>query len=180
MHGNVPRGAPEIVAQIRLAERDGFASIWMSHLLLVEGYDGPSIVAAAATVTSRIELATFVPFLTRHPALVAHQALTIQALSGNRLVLCMASNHRVLVEQGLGMEFGDPVALLGDYLPVLETLFRGEPVRRLASPYRTRVVPDVPDALPPPVLLPGLRKSMVTLAGACRWVVTIMAGPRGR
>ena len=82
-----PAGRPEIVAQIRLAERDGFASIWMSHLLLVEGFDGPSIVAAAATVTSRIELATFVPFLTRHPALVAHQALTIQALSGNRLVL---------------------------------------------------------------------------------------------
>jgi len=176
---DIPRGAPEIIEQIRRAEHDGFASVWVSHLLLVEGYDGPTIVAAAAQVTTRIELATFVPFLTRHPASMAHQALTIQALSENRLILCMASSHRVFMEHGLGIDFGDPVALLADYLPVLDALFRQGPVRRLASPYRTRVVPDVPGAKPPFVILPGLRRSMVRLAGGLAdGVATIMAGPR--
>lgn len=176
---DVPRDAREIVDQIRQAEEDGFATVWMSHLLLVEGYDGPTIVAAASSVTQRIELATFVPFLTRHPALLAHQAVTIQALSANRLVLCMASNHQIFLEQGLGIDFGDPVALLGEYLPVLDAVMRLEPVRRLSNPYRTRVVPDMPPALPADVFLPGLRPSMVRLAGRLAdGVITTMAGPR--
>lgn len=176
---DIPRGAREIVEQVRQAEADGFAAVWMSHLLLVEGYDGPTIVAAAASVTDRIELATFVPFLTRHPALVAHQAITIQGLSGNRLVLCLASNHQLFLEQGLGIDFGNPVALLEDYLPVLGAVMRLEPVRRLANPYRTRVVPDMPPALPAPVFLPALRRSMVELAGRLAdGVITTMAGPR--
>lgn len=176
---DLPRVAREIVDQIRQAEEDCFDTVWMSHLLLVEGYDGPTIVAAASSVTRRIELATFVPFLTRHPALVAHQAVTIQALSGNRLALCLASNHRVFLEQGLGIEFGDPVALLEEYLPILGTVMRLEPIRRLSSPYRTRVVPDMPPVIPAPVFLPALRRSMVELAGRLAdGVITTMAGPR--
>ena len=176
---DIPRAAPEIVDQIRQAEADGFDAVWMSHLLLVEGYDGPTILAAASTVTQRIELATFLPFLTRHPALVAHQAITLQALSANRVALCLASNHRVFLEQGLGIDFGDPVALLEEYLPILGAVMRLEPVRRLTTPYRTRVVPDMPPALPAPIFLPALRRSMVQLAGRLAdGVITTMAGPR--
>ena len=84
-----------------------------------------------------------------------------------------------MIERGLGIDFGDPVASLGDYLPVLEALCRQEPVRRLASPYPTRVVPDVPGAKPPDVIIPGMRRSMVLLAGRLAdGVVTTMAGPR--
>ena len=96
------------------------------------------LAAAAAVQTDRIRIGTFVPFLLSHPALVAHRALTLQALSGGRSMICLIAGDRVFIERALGVEYGDPVEQLEPYLDVLLPLLRQEPVRRRSRLSSTR------------------------------------------
>jgi alkanesulfonate monooxygenase SsuD/methylene tetrahydromethanopterin reductase-like flavin-dependent oxidoreductase (luciferase family) len=85
-------------------------------------------LAAAATVTSRVRLGTMVtPLARRRPQQVARQVVTLDHLSGGRVVLGV----------GLGddfdyVAFGEPLAgrgrRLDDALTVLTGLLSGEPV----------------------------------------------------
>ena len=79
------RPLDEILAGIREAAEEGFASAWLPQ---VSGYDTLTILALAGHETPGIELGTaVVPTYPRHPLMLAGQALTVQAASGGRLAL---------------------------------------------------------------------------------------------
>ncbi|MGH2871541.1 MAG: LLM class flavin-dependent oxidoreductase [Solirubrobacteraceae bacterium] len=125
-------GPPRIVAAATLAEELGFDAAWVGdHLSCpAPGLDAPACLAAAAAVTSRIGLGFSVMLLgLRPPAWAAKQLITIDQLSGGRLLLGV----------GVGGEFpeefaaaGVPVrqrgARLDDSLAVLGDLLTGMPV----------------------------------------------------
>lgn len=91
----VERGVswPEVAAIARAAEEVGFDSVWVGdHLLYREPDRGPweawTQLAALAQLTGRVTLGPLVACLAFHPPLVtARMALTVQAVSGGRLVL---------------------------------------------------------------------------------------------
>jgi alkanesulfonate monooxygenase SsuD/methylene tetrahydromethanopterin reductase-like flavin-dependent oxidoreductase (luciferase family) len=84
-------GEPFEVAQAaRLAEQVGFASIWVGDHLKCPApvLDAPTCLAAAATVTTRVQVGFSVMLLGLRPlAWTAKQLATLQHLSGDRLRL---------------------------------------------------------------------------------------------
>lgn len=91
----VERGVPwnEVAAIARAVEGLGFDSLWVGdHLLYEAPRRGPweawTQLAALAQLTERVTLGPLVACLAFHPPLVmARMALTVQAISGGRLVL---------------------------------------------------------------------------------------------
>lgn len=84
---------PEQLAIARAAEEVGFDSVWVGdHLLYRDPDRGPweawTQLAALAQGTERVTLGPLVACLAFHPPLVlAKMAMTVQAISGGRLVL---------------------------------------------------------------------------------------------
>jgi F420-dependent oxidoreductase-like protein len=117
--GLVATGAPvsKIVEDIAAAENLGFPSYWLGQLAIP---DILTVYAVAGTATSRIELGTaVVPTWTRHPLMLAAQALTVQQACGDRLALGIGLAHKPLVEGRLKIPFTRPAKHMDEYLSVL-------------------------------------------------------------
>jgi alkanesulfonate monooxygenase SsuD/methylene tetrahydromethanopterin reductase-like flavin-dependent oxidoreductase (luciferase family) len=123
--------APPFVAEFaRLAERHGYAGIaFTDHPAPTvrwtaaggEGSADPLVsLAYCAAVTSSIELVTFVLALPYHnPFRLAHQAATLDALSGGRLTLGLGTGYLRGEMRAMG---ADPDARLASFDAVLETM----------------------------------------------------------
>jgi len=153
-------GPPQIVAAATLAEELGFDAAWVGdHLACpAPGLDAPATLAAAAAVTRRIELGFSVMLLgLRAPAWAAKQLITIDVLSGGRLLLGV----------GVGGEFpeefmaaGVPVtqrgARLDDALHVIRDLLTGRAVDYEGRSQTVRSPGLEPFmAAPPPIYVGG-------------------------
>ena len=79
-------GAPDVEGHVKGAvdaENDGFDSIWYGQIF---GPDVLTVIAMAGERTSRVEFGTsVVPTYTRHPTVMAAQALTTQAARTSQL-----------------------------------------------------------------------------------------------
>jgi probable F420-dependent oxidoreductase len=123
--------APPFVADFaRLAERHGYAGIaFTDHPAPTvrwtaaggEGSSDPMVsLGFCAAVTSSIELVTFVLALPYHnPFRLAHQAATLDALSGGRLTLGLGTGYLRGEMRAMG---ADPDARLASFDAVLETM----------------------------------------------------------
>jgi probable F420-dependent oxidoreductase len=123
--------APPFVGEFaRLAERHGYAGIaFTDHPAPTvrwtaaggEGSSDPLVsLAYCAAVTSSIELMTFVLALPYHnPFRLAHQAATLDALSGGRLTLGVGTGYLRGEMRAMG---ADPDARLAAFDAVLETM----------------------------------------------------------
>jgi F420-dependent oxidoreductase-like protein len=163
MIGNVggTATAAELVDQARAAEAAGLDSAWVSQGF---GWDAFLALAVAAHVP-RLEFGTaVVPTPGRHPVALASQALSMQAVSGNRLTLGLGAGIGLLTASRYGLPTDRPVRRMRDYLDALIPLLSED---------------SVPEAVAPPVLLAALGPAMLRLAGErAAGTVTWMAGPR--
>lgn len=121
LYPNAPASA--LVRTAQLAERSGYARIWMadSHLLWREPH---TMLGAIAQVTDRIGLATCVTNpLTRHPTVTAAAFATLAELSGGRATLGISVGDSSLKSMGLKPA---TMARLADCIRDLRALFAGE------------------------------------------------------
>ena len=147
------------------AESAGFASFWMPQ---VPGYlDAMTAITVLGQATDRIELATaVVPIQTRHPMIMAQQALTTQVVCGGRFTLGIGPSHHWIVNGQLGLPYDRPAHLVSDYLEVLQASFAGSGTVDIENDsYRVHGTVDVTDAFDMPVLLAALGPTMLRLAG---------------
>jgi F420-dependent oxidoreductase-like protein len=128
----------------------------------------------------RIELGTAViPTYPRHPWVMAQQALTTQAVIGNRLALGIGLSHQLVIEGMWGMSFAKPILHLREYLEVLVPLSKGEAVSLQGATVTARGSVDVPGAAPFPVLVAALGPQMLTLTGQLAdGTITWCVGPK--
>lgn len=161
------------------AESAGFTSFWMPQ---VPGYlDAMTAVTLLGQATERIELGTaVVPIQTRHPMIMAQQALTTQVACGGRFTLGIGPSHHWIVNGQLGLPYDRPAHLVRDYLDVLDVSLVGAGrVDVENASYRVHGTVDVADAVEMPVLLAALGPTMLRLAGErTRGTVLWMADER--
>jgi F420-dependent oxidoreductase-like protein len=154
-----------LLADGKASESEDFASFWIPQ---VRGYlDAMTAVALLGQVTERIEIGTaIVPIQTRHPLIMAQQALTTQIACSGRFTLGMGPSHHWIISDQIGLPYERPARLVRDYLDVLDAAFAGSGAVAVDNDnYRVHSPVDVSDALEMPVLLAALGPTMLRIAG---------------
>jgi F420-dependent oxidoreductase-like protein len=147
------------------AEAQGFASFWFPQ---VPGYlDAMTAVALLGQVTERIEIGTaVVPIQTRHPLIMAQQALTTQVACSGRFSLGLGPSHHWIISDQLGLPYDRPARLVRDYLDALTAAFAGPGTVDVDNDnFRVHSPVDVTDSFDMPVLLAALGPTMLRIAG---------------
>jgi len=159
----------------RAAEDAGLDSIWVyDHLLFrfppepTSGiYEAWSILAALAADTSRVELGTLVmalPF--RNPAVLAKMAITVDEISGGRLMLGIGCGWHEPEFEAFGVPYDHRVSRFEEGLAVLLPMLRGERVDFAGRFHRAdggEILPLGPRANGPPLLIAGKGPRMLRL-----------------
>jgi F420-dependent oxidoreductase-like protein len=170
-----------LLVAMERADALGLHSVWMPNVSS-RGFDAATALALGGARTRRVELGTFVvPSFTRHPVVMAQQALTAQAATGGRFVLGIGLSHRVAMEGQLGFDFSRPIRHMREYLTCLAALFSGQSVDFTGEEFRIRdftLIPP-PGVTPPPILVAALGPQMLRLAGRLSAGTAIwVGGPR--
>ncbi|WIX79779.1 TIGR03564 family F420-dependent LLM class oxidoreductase [Amycolatopsis carbonis] len=171
-----PASAAELVGQARAAAAAGFSTAWVSQAL---GWDAMVALGALGSV-SGIALGTaVVPVPQRHSLVLAGQALSVQAATGNRLTLGIGAGIAAMVGPMFGLPVDRPARRLREYLEVLIPLLRGESVAFSGETLTAFGSVAVPGARPPSVLVAAMGPAMLRVAGELAdGTVTWLAGPR--
>ena len=122
--GGPPAGAVEAVAE---AERLGFDSVWCAEAY---GSDALTPLAWWGSQTTRLRLGTgIVQMSARQPTATAMAAMTLDHLSGGRVILGLGASGPQVVEGWYGMPFEKPLARTREYVHVLRDVWaRRDPV----------------------------------------------------
>ncbi len=135
----LPSGVPgveaaSLVEWARRADAVPFASLGVIDRFVYDSYDPFAILAAAAAVTRRVQLATTIAIgPLRTTAAMAKTAASIDALSGGRFVLGLAVGARPDDYAVAGVDYRQRGRLLTEQLDQLLTLWEGNdlgPARR--------------------------------------------------
>jgi F420-dependent oxidoreductase-like protein len=154
-----------LLADGKAAEHQGFSSFWIPQ---VPGYlDAMTAVALLGQATGRIEIGTaVVPIQTRHPQIMAQQALTTQVACSGRFTLGIGPSHHWIISDQLGLPYDRPARLVRDYLDVLNAAFCGPGAVAVDNEsYHVHGPIDVTDAVEMPVLIAALGPAMLRIAG---------------
>ncbi len=124
---------PEIRDTALECEELGFDSIWVyDHLLYREKkgetigiWEGWSMLAALAACTQRVEIGPLVTCNSfRNPALLAKMALTVDEISGGRLVLGMGAGWNQPEFEAFGFPFDHRVDRFEEALQIIRPLLK--------------------------------------------------------
>jgi F420-dependent oxidoreductase-like protein len=116
--GGPPPGAAETV---READRLGFDSVWTA-----EAYGSDALLPLAwwGSATEHIKLGTsIVQISARTPAATAMAAMTLDHLSGGRLILGLGVSGPQVVEGWYGQPFAKPLARMREYIGILRDIW---------------------------------------------------------
>ena len=119
--GGPPPGLEESVLE---AERLGFESIWAA-----EAYGSDALMPLAwwGSRTERIKLGSaIVQISARTPAATAMAAMTLDHLSGGRLILGLGVSGPQVVEGWYGQSFAQPLARTREYVGILRDIWARE------------------------------------------------------
>jgi F420-dependent oxidoreductase-like protein len=165
-----------IVADARTAAEQGFSSYWLPQIF---GVDALTTLAIVGREVPTIELGTaVVPTYPRHPMMLAAQARTVQAASGNRLTLGIGLSHKIVIENMLGYSFAKPGTHMREYLSILMPLIHGEAADFDGEDLHAHLSLSPIDGEPCPVLVAALGSKMLELAGSLAdGTILWMTGP---
>lgn len=118
---------PGVEDSIRIAEDLGFDSIWTAEAY---GSDALTPLAWWGAKTSRIKLGTAIAQLSaRTPAATAMAAMTLDHLSGGRVILGIGASGPQVVEGWYGQPYNRPLERTREYVQIMRKIFaREEPV----------------------------------------------------
>jgi F420-dependent oxidoreductase-like protein len=170
---------PEVIDAVVDAERDGFARAWFGQRT---GWDPLTLIAAVGDRAPRIGLGTAVVVTwSRHPLVLAAEALTVQAAVQGRFTLGIGPSHQMIVESRYGLRWQRPGQHVEEHLDVLSPALRGESVElhgETVTAVGGMTVPGPP--APPPLLLAAHGPRLLRLAGEkADGVITTWTDARG-
>ena len=110
----------EIVECAKYAEELGYESAWMA-----EGHGGDqfTILTACALATKRILLGTSISSVyVRSAPTIAMAAACVDEFSQGRFILGLGSSHKVQVEKEHGLEYGQPIQRVREFVETIRRL----------------------------------------------------------
>lgn len=128
---------PEYREMIRVAEENGFDSVWLGDHLLYRGDGRPergpweawTMLAALAAETERVEFGPLVACAAFHPpAVLAKMAATIDEISGGRFVLGLGAGWNQPEFDAFGIPFDRRAARFEEALAIIAPLITGDRV----------------------------------------------------
>jgi F420-dependent oxidoreductase-like protein len=145
------------------AEAAGFSTYWVAQVGLI---DALTVIGAHGHTGSDMRLGTAViSTWERHPHMLAAQALTTQALVGERLVVGIGLNHQPHVEEHLRMEWHRPVRHLLDYLAILGDLLETGSASFQGEVWSFEGTAAKPSAGVPKVMVAALGEQVLRVTG---------------
>jgi alkanesulfonate monooxygenase SsuD/methylene tetrahydromethanopterin reductase-like flavin-dependent oxidoreductase (luciferase family) len=124
---------PELLSMARLAEDAGFDSLWLGDHLMYRLADGTvrgpweawTTLAGLAAATSRIALGPLVACTSFHsPAMLAKMAVTVDEISGGRLILGLGAGWNETEYRAFGFPFDHRIARFEEAFTIVRTLVR--------------------------------------------------------
>lgn len=114
----------------RVAEETGLDSLWVGDHLLYDlpgGRRGPweawSLLAGLAAITERVEIGPLVAALPFHnPAVLAKKAVTVDEMSGGRLILGVGAGWNQFEFEAFGLPFDRRVDRFSEAFTIVRTL----------------------------------------------------------
>ena len=174
MHADVGRLKEHAAA----AAEDGFSGWWLAQTGLI---DALTVFPAVADAAPGIEFGTAViPTFPRHPTMLAGQALTTQAVLGDRsLVLGIGLSHKPVIEGYLGMSFDRPIRHLIDYLEVLMPILADGRADYDGEAFTAHFESARPTDIAPSVMVAALGEQALRVTGRrTDGTILWMVGPR--
>lgn len=112
------------MSMVKEAESLGYDSVWTAEAW---GSDAVSPLAWIAAQTTKIRLGTAIMQLPgRSPANTAMTAMTIDALSGGRMILGLGTSGPQVVEGWHGVPFDKPLTWMREYITIVRKAFERE------------------------------------------------------
>ena len=146
---------------VQMADELGYDSIWVTNNVAREAF---VVLTAYAGATKQIGVGTdIVQIQTRHPAVMAQQALSLNDISGGRFRLGLGVSHAPNIEGAFGLQMGKPLELMREYVQILRQAFGGS-VNHQGRYYRVKWEYTMPRK-PPPLYIAALNPRMLELAG---------------
>jgi len=157
------------------AEAAGFDSIWIFDHLLYRYPNKPTAgtweawttLAALAEATTRVELGTLVlcnPM--RNPAVLAKMAVTLDGVSGGRLILGLGAGWHKPEFDAFGLPFDHRVDRFAEALQIVDPLLRTGQVNFQGAYYSAldcEILPRGPRPAGPPILIAAFGPRMLRL-----------------
>ncbi|MER6950083.1 LLM class F420-dependent oxidoreductase [Nonomuraea sp. NPDC000554] len=159
------RHADDATETVLAAERLGYDSVWTAEAY---GSDAFTPLAWYGARTSRIKLGTSVAQLSaRTPVATAMTAMTLDHLTGGRLLLGVGASGPQVVEGWYGQPFGKPLARTREYVEIMRRVWR-------------RAEPVTSDGVHYPLPLPGgLGKPLKLITYPLRGDIPVYLGAEG-
>jgi len=134
-------GDADNLAVAQVAERLGFASVWVAEAY---GSDAVSVLSWIGAQTSTIGLGSAILQIpARSPAMTAMTAATLDTLSGGRVVLGLGVSGPQVSEGWHGVRFDKPLARTREYVEVVRKALSRDRLRYDGAHY-TLPLPDGP------------------------------------
>ena len=164
-HG-IDSGA-ELARYARLAERTGYESLWVTERYFHE--EICSLLGYLGATTDHLKLGVGVanPY-TRNPALLAMASATLDRLTEGRFVLGLGRSERAVVQDKMGIPYGDAPAAMRGCVSLVRRLLAGERVSDTAGPFRLSgaKLATTPVQSRLPIYLAAIGRKGLRLAGA--------------
>src|SRR5947208_15552881 len=155
---------PGALEAVRKAEELGFDSVWTAEAY---GSDAFTPLAWWGASTSRIRLGTnIVQMSARTPTATAMSALTMDHLSGGRLILGLGASGPQVVEGWYGQPYPKPLARTREYVEIIRRVLRREEVDFQGEHYQMPFLGGTGLGKPLKSIVKPLRDDIPILLGA--------------
>lgn len=150
----------------RIAEDAGFGSLWVTERYFHE--ETFSMLGFLAAATQRIKLGVGVvnPY-TRNPALLAMASATLDRISGGRFLLGIGRSEKPVIQDRMGIAYGNSRTALVETVSHLRKLFAGERVTTQEGRAKLQAVKLATTPIQPklPIYLAGIGTKGLRLVG---------------
>ncbi|MEX2229128.1 MAG: LLM class flavin-dependent oxidoreductase, partial [Dehalococcoidia bacterium] len=111
----------------------GVDTIWVGESW---GADAITLLAVLAEATTRVRLGSaIVNTYSRSPAALAQHFATLDQLSGGRMVIGLGTSGPQVIEHFHGVPYARPLSRLREYIEIINTLMRGEPLHHVGPSF---------------------------------------------